>query len=163
MKKLMLVFVIVLSLLPITVFAAIEDLGNPVIASGYDETLPACDNHIVRYNLKNFSDDQDYSYLSQAVFTVPTGLDSCSFYYTLTSSVLDAYKRKVGTPTCSVTEKSVNCYGNIEVGSYVHINTYTKGTIVANPFSIVEDYTNNNAYHVWIFYGIAIFVPTIQT
>lgn len=146
-------------------FAAILYSGVYAQATPSDvgeKQLARCDHKIERYSRFIDSDHSQYSYLSTAVFTVPVGENSCSFFYTLKSPILASFQETVGNPECSTLEKSVTCYDTIELGNYARIDTYTQGTNNEFPFATVEDWTNNDENERWWFFGRSFYVPYIE-
>lgn len=128
-----------------------------------EKQLARCDNNITRYSRMLASDHIEYGYLSNAIFTVPEREDSCDFYYSIKSPILAAYQTTVGNPTCSQAGTSIVCYGTIELGNYVRLDTYTRGTNNEFPFATVQDFTNNGAEHSWWFFGFSMYLPVIDT
>ena len=127
-----------------------------------EEQLAPCDHSIERFNLHNESDTILRSYLSIATFTVPTGEDSCSYFYTMLSEALVSAKNEGEQATCTALEHSVTCYDTVELGAYAVIKTYTAGFGDASPYAIVQDYTNGES-NSWIFFGFGALLPTIRT
>lgn len=127
-----------------------------------EKELAPCDHKIERFNLHNESDTILRSYLSIATFTVPTGEDSCNYYYTMLSEALVSAKNEGEQATCTALQHSVTCYDTIELGAYAVIKTYTAGFGDASPYAIVQDYTNGES-NSWIFFGFGALLPTIKT
>lgn len=128
-----------------------------------EKALARCNHNITRYSRMLESDHFEYGYLSNAVFTVPDREDSCDFYYSLKSPILHAFQETVGNPTCSQAGTSIVCYGTIELGNYVRVDTYTQGTNNEFPFATVKDYTNNGEEYSWWFFGFSVFMPVIDS
>lgn len=147
------------SILVVLISIAAYTAPKPVFA---EKELAPCNHNIERFNLHNESDTILRSYLSVATFTVPTGEDSCSYFYTMLSEALIAAKNEGERATCTALQHSVTCYDTIELGTYAVIKTYTAGFGDASPWAIVQDYTNGET-NSWIFFGFGALLPAIRT
>lgn len=152
-----------ISLVIALVLTMFVQIPQTLFAEDGEKDIATCTHEIERWNLLRPSDRPEYAFLSIATFFVPEREDSCSFFYTIKSPILEAFYEEIGNPDCTIFERSVTCTDVIESGSYVKIHFYTKGVLSEVPLASVEDFSNNNENQIWLFWGQAMFIPTVKS